>query len=274
MVSHVIEAALLLSVAGFLIGFLSGLLGKGGGMLFIPTFWVVFPFLGIPESIVPKSAVATSLACMTVTSSTSVWQHIKKGFLRKDVFVTLIAGAIPGVFIGSALTARILSPQTTKVLFALFLVFMSLKLLRGSRVSDKVEKINYRSVLITGFFSGFLSGLLGVGGGAVVTPMLYSFADIPIKNAMATSTGVVFFNSLFSSLNYVYYGWHHLKSPAFLGYIYLPALIFMVPTLYVGTRLGVKIMHGVQSEKLRKWFAIFLLVVAIEVVLKVIGTLL
>ncbi|OMH40824.1 sulfite exporter TauE/SafE family protein [Desulfurobacterium indicum] len=270
MLSHIIEAGIVLSIAGFFIGFLSGLLGKGGGMLFIPTFWVVFPFLGIPESIVPKSAVATSLACMTVTSATSAWQHIKKGFLRKDIFLFLILGAIPGDFVGSALTAKILSPEMTKVLFALFLIFMSIKMLKGSKKEEgKKQKLNYRSILVTGFTSGFLAGLLGVGGGAVVTPMLYSFADIPIKNAMATSTGVVFFNAFFSTLNYIYYGWHHIKSIFFLGYIYIPALVFMIPPLYFGTKMGVKVMHKVQAEKLRKWFAFFLLAVAVEVVVKV-----
>ncbi|WP_456484612.1 sulfite exporter TauE/SafE family protein [Desulfurobacterium sp.] len=269
MLSHIVEAGIVLSVAGFLIGFLSGLLGKGGGMLFVPTFWVIFPLLGISESIVPKSAVATSLACMTVTSGTSAWQHIRKGFLKGKLFFFLVSGALPGVFLGSALTAEFLSPQTTKVLFAIFLIFMSVKLLKGSDSNKKKEKIDYRAVFLTGIASGFLAGLLGVGGGAVVTPMLYSFGNIPIKIAMATSTGVVFFNALFSSLNYIYYGWHRVSNPFFIGYIYVPALIFMIPGLYVGTRFGVKIMHRVHPDKLRKWFALFLLAVAVEVVVEV-----
>uniref|UniRef100_UPI00260E345F sulfite exporter TauE/SafE family protein n=1 Tax=Desulfurobacterium sp. TaxID=2004706 RepID=UPI00260E345F len=150
MLSHIVEAGIVLSVAGFLIGFLSGLLGKGGGMLFVPTFWVIFPLLGISESIVPKSAVATSLACMTVTSGTSAWQHIRKGFLKGKLFFFLVSGALPGVFLGSALTAEFLSPQTTKVLFAIFLIFMSIKLLKGSDSKKKKEKVNYRTVFLTG----------------------------------------------------------------------------------------------------------------------------
>ena len=268
--SHLIEAGIILFISGFFIGFLSGLLGKGGGLLLIPTFWFVFPFIGIPEKIVPKAAVATSLACMTVTSSTSAWQHIKKGYLRKDIFINLLIGAIPGVFLGSAITAKLLSAEMTKLIFAVFLIFMSIKMLRKS---ESVEKkiINKKKILITGFASGFIAGLLGIGGGSLITPMLFSFADVPIKVAMATSTGIVFFNSFFSVLNYVYYGFHKVSLPYFLGYVYLPVLIFMVPSLYIGTRIGVRLMHRINPEKLRKWFAVFLIFVALEVILKLVA---
>ncbi|SNR61621.1 sulfite exporter TauE/SafE family protein [Desulfurobacterium atlanticum] len=271
MLSHLLEAGIVLFVSGFFIGFLSGLLGKGGGLLLIPTFWFIFPFIGIPEKIVPKAAVATSLACMTVTSSTSAWQHIKKGYLKKDIFFNLLIGAVPGVFIGSAITARLLSPEMTKLLFAIFLIFMSLKMLKKPEKGEKTEKINKRKVLLTGFASGFIAGLLGIGGGSLVTPMLYSFADVPIKVAMATSTGIVFFNSFFSVLNYIYYGLNKVNFPYFFGYVYIPVLIFMVPSLYIGTRIGVRLMHRVNSEKLRKWFAVFLIFVAFEVILKLVG---
>ncbi len=267
--SHLLEAGFILFFAGFFVGFFSGLLGKGGGLLLIPTFWVVFPFVGIPEHIVPKAAVATSLACMTVTSSTSAWQHIKKGYLKKDIFINLLVGAFPGVFVGSIITAKLLSPEITKFLFAIFLIFMSLKMFKKS-AKGKKEEINRKKIVITGFASGFIAGLLGIGGGSLVTPMLYSFADIPIKNAMATSTGIVFFNAFFSVLNYIYYGFGKVNLPYFFSYVYIPVLFFMVPSLYIGTRVGVRFMHRVNSEKLRRWFAIFLIFVAIETIIKLI----
>ncbi|WP_297446987.1 sulfite exporter TauE/SafE family protein [Desulfurobacterium sp.] len=274
LVSALIEAAAVLSVSGFFIGFLAGLVGIGGGMLFVPVFWFVFPFLDIPGKIIVKSSVATSLACMTVTSSTSAYHHIKEKFFRREIFLALITGAIPGVFAGSAMTAVFLPPHVTKILFALFLAFMSFKMLlkKNGNGEEIISSLPSAKVIaIIGFFAGFIASMLGVGGGALITPLLHSFAGIPIKEAMATNTGVVFFNSLFSTLNYIVYGWKCTKLPFFLGYVYLPALIFMIPFIFVGTKMGVKVMHKSHPEKLRKIFSIVLLLVALNIVIKTLG---
>ncbi|WP_457569081.1 sulfite exporter TauE/SafE family protein [Desulfurobacterium sp.] len=270
LVSALVEAGAILSVSGFLIGFLAGLVGIGGGMLFVPVFWFVFPFLNVPEKIIVKSSVATSLACMTVTSSTSAYHHIKEKFFRKEIFFALIAGAIPGVFAGSAMTAVFLPPHVTKVLFAIFLIFMSFKMLlkKSSNGEKAVSLPSAKVIALIGFFAGFISSMLGVGGGALITPLLHSFAGVPIKEAMATNTGVVFFNSLFSTLNYIVYGWKYTKFPFFLGYVYIPALIFMIPFIFIGTRMGVKVMHKSDPEKLKKIFSIVLLLVAVDIVIK------
>ncbi|WP_457567492.1 sulfite exporter TauE/SafE family protein [Desulfurobacterium sp.] len=273
-VSALVEVAGVLSISGFLIGFLAGLVGIGGGMLFVPVFWFVFPFLGVPSKILVKSSVATSLACMTVTSSTSAYHHIRKRFFRKEIFLALIAGAIPGVFAGSAMTAVLLPPHVTKVLFAVFLAFMAFKMLfKSNTVEDgSVSTLpSARIIAVVGFFAGFVSSMLGVGGGALITPLLHAFAGVPIKEAMATNTGVVFFNSLFSTVNYVVYGWKYTRFPFFLGYVYLPALIFMIPFIFVGTRMGVKIMHKSNPEMLRKVFSLVLLIVAFDIAIKTLG---
>ncbi len=275
MVLNLIEGFGILALAGFLVGFISGLVGIGGGMLFVPIFWIVFPILGIKETLIVKSSVATSAACMTVTSFTSAYHHIKAKYFNKKIFKNLLVGAIPGVIIGASLTSLFLPPKIVKVFFAIFLAIMAYKTFKGkskgkAEAEESSYNVSFKNIVIIGFFAGLLAGMLGVGGGALITPMLHNFCHVPIKEAMATNTGVVFLNSLTSSLSYIIFGIKNTHLPYFLGYIYLPALFIMVPFLIMGTKLGVKLMHNTHPDKLRKIFAVILFLVALNVIYKTI----
>ncbi len=271
---NLFEIFFLLAVSGFFIGFIAGLVGIGGGMLFVPVFWFVFPLLKIKPELVVKSSVATSAACMTITSFTSAYHHLKARFFNKKIFKNLLFGAIPGVIVGASLTSLFLPPHFIKIFFALFLIIMAYKMLRGKGQKEKDYEneqklyVSKKKVMLIGALAGILAGMLGVGGGALITPMLHNFCNVPIKEAMATNTGVVFLNSLTSTLSYIFFGIKNTDLPYFLGYIYLPAVVFMVPFLIAGTKLGVRIMHNSHPDKLKKIFAIILILVSINVIYK------
>lgn len=274
------EIFLLLAVLGFFIGFISGLVGMGGGILFVPTFWFIFPLLKIKPELVVKSAVATSSACMTITTFTSAYHHLKTGYLNKEIFKNLLLGAIPGVILGASLTSLFLPPHFVKICFSLFLIVMAYRMLKGGKKKKETYKIKNEKhiskanskikIILIGMLAGILAGMLGAGGGALITPMLYNFCNVPIKEAMATNTGVVFLSSLVSTLSYIFFGIKNTDLPYFLGYIYLPALVFMIPFLIVGTKLGIKIMYKSHPDRLRKIFAFILVLVSINVIYKTI----
>ncbi len=264
------EKFLLLAAAlvfgGFFIGFLSGLLGKGGGLLFVPLFWFSFPLLGIPEHVVVKSAIATSAACMTITSSSAALQHLKSGLFKKKLLAKIALGALPGVLLGAYATAFLVPPKILKVIFASFLFLMSLMLFKGKSL-NAASKLGQKAIVVIGFAAGFFAGLLGIGGGSILTPFLNVLGGVEIKVAMATNTGIIFLNSAVSTLSYVIYGLGKTNWP-FLGYVYLPALLFIAPSLYIGTSIGARLMHRLNAELLRKMFALFLFFVCAEIVLK------
>jgi len=268
------EIIILLAILGFFIGFISGLVGMGGGILFVPTFWFVFPLLKVKPELVVKSSVATSSACMTITTFTSAYHHLKTGYLNKEILKNLLLGLLPGVILGASLTSLFLPPRFVKIFFALLLIIMAYKMLKGKKIKEKVNEpqeciyISRTKIILIGSLAGILAGMLGIGGGALITPMLHNFCNVPIKEAMATNTGVIFLSSLVSTLSYIFFGIKNTDLPYFLGYIYLPAVVFMIPFLIIGTKLGIKIMYKSHPDKLRKIFAIILILVSINVIYK------
>jgi len=268
------EATILLAILGFFIGFISGLVGMGGGILFVPTFWFIFPFLKVKPELIVKSSIATSSACITITTFTSAYYHLKTGYLNKNIFRNLLIGVIPGVILGASLTSLFLPSHFVKIFFGFFLLIMAYKMLKGKRIKEKVNEtqesmyISKTKIILIGSLTGILAGMLGIGGGALITPMLYNFCNIPIKEAMATNTGVIFLSSLISTLSYLFFGIKNTNLPYFLGYIYLPTVVFMIPFLILGTKLGLKVMYKSHPSKLRKIFAIILILVSINVIYK------
>ena len=251
---------------GLLAGFLAGLFGIGGGIVLVPAFWILFPHLGIPQDEAVKLSVGTSLAVITVVTLFTSREHLLKGNLKiKELYwlvFWIIGGVLAGIYLSHIIPGKIL-----KKFFALMLLAVAFKNLLGRREeNDKLQVSIKESALIpvTVFFSALLSALLGIGGGVVINSILFSLTKRKVTRIVALSSTVSFLNAFFGCAGYLLVQPQH-TIPLQVGYIYLPAAILVSLGALAGSKLGFKVLYKTQSKKLKKWFAVLLIAVAIKI---------
>lgn len=176
-------AALLI---GILAGGLSGLFGVGGGILIIPGLVL---FLGMAQ----RSAHATSLAAIIPIAASGVAGYALEGSVDWAAGAWLGAGSAAGAVVGTRALQR-LSQMTLRRAFAGFLLLSALALLlhvsEGSGRGD-LSPAMAAGLIAAGVFAGILAGLLGVGGGIVIVPVLVLLFSIPDAAAKGTSLLVI-----------------------------------------------------------------------------------
>lgn len=262
----------LLVVAGAITGVLSGLFGVGGGAVMVPVLFEVFGFAGVDDAVRMPLAVGTSLAVIIPTSIRSFRGHKARGVV--DVAI-LKAWAVPiliGVILGVVI-ARYADPWVFMLVFAVVSTVNAIKLLFGKE--NWTLGVDFPSIWpmrAMGGVIGFLSSLMGIGGG-VMANMIQTLYGRPILNSIATSSGVGVLISIPATLGYIYAGWPqmHVVPPFSLGYISLIGVALLVPLPVLTAPLGVKIAHALPRRTLEISFGIFLMIVAARFIAALLG---
>jgi uncharacterized membrane protein YfcA len=171
---------LLIGLSG---GFFGGLAGLGGGLIMIPLMsWIV--------RLTQHQAHGTSLAAIVFTSLIGSMMYFYHGSVDWTAALILAAAAMLTARFG-ALYAHSLPEKTLKKAFGWFIIVISLLLVsKGTllKLSFQIGPSLYHIILIiTGIFTGFLAGMMGVGGGSVMIPSLAIFIAMPQHLAQGTS---------------------------------------------------------------------------------------
>ena len=192
-------------ISAVLMGVVLGILGGGGSILTIP---VLVYFLNIP----PLNATAYSLFIVGLASLIGSTRYMKK---EQVSYKSAIFFATPSL-ITILITRRILLPVIpdnifsvnefilTKnlavlIFFAIVMVIASLSMIKQRKLENKIrqkEESNIILLVLEGIIVGFITGLIGAGGGFLIVPALVIFARLPMKKAIGTSLLVIAINSL------------------------------------------------------------------------------
>ena len=117
---------------------------------------------------------------------------------------------------------------------------------------------------IAGYLIGFISSLVGIGGGILSTTFL-TWCNVNIQKAIGTSAAIGFPIALAGSLGYIINGWGIAQLPEYsLGFVYLPALGGLIITGMLFAPVGANIANKLPVKKLRKLFALFLYVIGFK----------
>ncbi|AKO96484.1 putative permease [Marinovum algicola DG 898] len=238
-----IQMFVLLTVIGGFAGVLAGLLGVGGGIVLVPAFFYAFQTLGYDGPQLMQMCLATSLATIIVTSMRSVLSHNRKGAVDWGILRTWAPGIAIGAVLG-VLAAASLRSVTLQALFGVLGIVIGLYLGFGRahwRLGDAMPGGLRRAVMSPAM--GFLSVLMGIGGGSFGVPLM-SLYNVPIHRAVATAAG-------FGAVNLVAFG------------------IVIAMTL-ITAPLGVRIAHAMDPKPLKRVFAAFLILVALNMLRKAI----
>ncbi len=251
-----------LAVLGICTGFLAGLLGIGGGMLMVPFITIIMSQRGVSPDLAVKMAIATSMATIMFTSIASVRAHQKKGAVRWDLVKTLAPGIVIGSIIASLGVFALLKGSYLAIFFGLFVGFSATQMFLDKKPKPTRQMPGTGGQLAAGSGIGFLSGLVGAGGGFISVPFM-TWCNVPIHNAVGTSAALGFPIALANVTGYVISGQSVQNLPPMsFGYIWLPALVVIAACSFFTAPFGARAAHRLPVPMLKRVFASVLYVLA------------
>jgi uncharacterized membrane protein YfcA len=252
----------MLLVSSAFAGVLAGLLGVGGGIVLVPVYLSIFTAEGFGGGEIMRVCLATSLATIIATSTRSVMAHHRKGAVDWQILrgwaPAIAAGALVGVLIVSKL-----SSDTLKMIFAILVCVIALYMSFGKstwRVAEAMPTGPMRAVWAG--LIGFLSVLLGIGGGSLAVPTM-ALHNVPIHRAVATAAGFGIAIALPSAIAFL------LTSvpgapPYTVGAINLPAFLITISMTLITAPIGASLAHKIDPKPLKRIFGAFLMLVALK----------
>jgi uncharacterized membrane protein YfcA len=247
---------LILAVLGLVGGVLSGIAGVGGGIVFVPALvyaagWNI------------KEAVAASLVIVIFSSLSGTIRNTRSEDPVDWRTAAILSSAVAPASLIGVFVSRISPATVVQVVFAVLILVLAYPTARGRPDFDKEsKKIPLPLTLLSGVFIGALSGLVGVGGGIVLVPLMVLGLGLATKRAVSTSLAVVLFTGIVASTAYIATGFNDLLS--------LPPLVI---GSMAGAWLGVHLRDLLPEKVLRVGFAGFMMVVALRILADAAGIL-
>lgn len=239
-------------------GFLAGLLGIGGGMLLVPFMTWLLTQRGVDGALAVKMAIATSMATILFTSISSVRAHHRRGAVRWELVRGLAPGIVIGGLIAGAGVFALLKGSTLALVFGVFVAFSATQMLLDRKPKPTREMPGPAGRVAAGSAIGFVSGLVGAGGGFISVPFM-TWCNVAIHNAVATSAALGFPIALANVAGYVIGGWNLANPvPASFGYLWLPGLAVVATTSVLFAPLGARTAHAMNVGQLKRVFAVLL----------------
>lgn len=260
---------------GAVVGLVAGLVGVGGGIVMVPFLYLLFSYpdfsgIDIPPAYQAVVAHATSLFVIVPTALAGILSYHRSGLVAWRVVLPMAGTAVLAAMAGVQVAVH-LPPEILKAGFGAFLVASGLNLLRRSHRDGGGEDPGRTQVLLAvfgGFLVGFITSLLGVGGGIVAIPILIHLMRLDIKRVAATSLGIVVFSASVASIAYWVTGRDHPELPGgSLGYIFAPAGFALLPGAVLTVRLGARLNQALNPEALKILFGLVFLLVGLRLLL-------
>lgn len=231
----------------FFIGLLLGMLGGGGSLLMVPVLLYVL-------ALEPKSALLTSQLIMAATCSVAVVVHARAGRVVWRTGAAFGAAGMLGAYLGGRV-ARYIPAQLLLFGFTALMVLSATRMLRPQATSalpsSARHRQNLRRGVVVGLPTGFLSGMLGVGGGFLIVPALTLFGGLSIEQAVGTSLMVIAWQSLAGAVGYLG-----------CAQVTWSTVTILTLAMVAGSILGGMLCHRLAAARLRRLFAVLLLGVA------------
>ncbi|QLH07463.1 hypothetical protein C5F50_10570 [Nitrosopumilus ureiphilus] len=255
--------------------------GIGGAAMFMPIFLIVFPLLG-PEFAIagPVAAIGVALLTEAFGFSSGLIGYLRRHLIDFKIAKSLIIIAVPSAIVGSFLS-QYADPDMLKIMYgALMLILTYIMLRRPSTkekekitkdtLAGKFEHIGHERTItdneansfkyhlchpgkgkaFTGI-GGFITGLMSVGIGEIVTPQLVKQCKMPVSVAAATSVFVIILTVAAASGTHIY----SLISEGGVDAVPWHLVLYTVPGVIIGGQIGSRLQGKFSAEKMEKVFA-------------------
>jgi uncharacterized protein len=277
---------------GAVVGFFAGLLGIGGGLIVVPVLTFIFTAQDFPPDRILHLALGTTMATIIFTSAASLRTHHAHGAVNWMIVKNISPGIILGT-LGGATLAGTLTSQFLSVIFVIFIFYAATRMLLKIYPAPGRFKIgslwprfpvlftkttpaqNYqlpgrKGLFATGSLIGIVSSLVAIGGGLLTIPFL-AFCNVKLHHAIGTAAAIGFPIAVAGSIGYIANGMVQSQAlPDYsLGYIYFPALGWIVLASILTAPIGAKMTHTTKTEILKKILVALLYLLAIKMLLNI-----
>ncbi len=264
-INGLIFTVVILIICGVVAGFLAGLLGIGGGVIFVPVLYFVFmSFFHVPADVAIVLATGTSLMCMIPTSISAAISQYKRGNTDLNIIKSWSPYMFIGVVVGSVIAA-FYGGQWLAILFGVVMIINSINTLFRAKAKpflDGLPKAIYQKIIA--FSIACFSVMLGIGGGTLTVPILNACNVEPHKS-IGTSSAV----SLFVCIPGVIVLLATSTTPQLapigtFGFVNILAALCVIPSSVLIAPFGVKIGKNVSPVTLKRIFAIALFIISLR----------
>ena len=232
---------------GACVGMLAGLTGVGGGVLLVP---LMVGVLYLPQ----YEAHGTSLAVIFPMALAGAIMYGVMGYFKWDVFLLFSFGGAIGVFVGAKMMTYV-PERRLQWFFGLFLICVGFVMVLTHSVAGaehKIRALQYFEFIITGFVAGILSGILGVGGGVVLIPMIVLLAGVDQHTAQGISLAVIAIITFFGA--FTHSRQKHVRSDV---------AWLLVPSAVIYSLIGTIVARHIQGNILRDIVGIVVVIVGV-----------
>lgn len=243
------EISYWLPIAFFFIALCYAMIGFGGGSSYL----AMLTLAGLPyQSIAPLA-----LGCNLVVTSGGTWHFYRAGHFKRKNVLPFLVSSIPMAYLGGRI---LISKELFCFLLGLSLLAVAFRMFLPNQAFEKGKDIAWEEAwtigLPLGALLGFLAGLVGIGGGIFLAPLLLLMRWANVKEAAAASSFFIMANSISGLLGQLHKG-------AFDFNYFLPLGLAVLVGGQIGSRLGA---YRVPKVRLQQGMAVFILYAAIKLI--------
>ena len=259
-----------LSLSGCVSGVFAGLLGVGGGVIIVPILSTIFEAMGFSSDAAQHVAVASSLAIIIPTGAMSARAHYKRGAVDMAALRQWAPFVAVATFIGGLL-ARFFTGEALRITFGAIALLIALNIITPFQQRLMGHLRNSATThRIAASIVGFLSALMGIGGGSLSVPTMVAFGAT-MHQAVGTGAAIGVFIAIGGTIGYILSGWGVGGLPPLsLGYVNLIAFVLVGGFAALTAPFGAAIAHRLNQKTLRYVFAVFLVLVGLNMIWKAI----
>lgn len=252
-------------LTGISVGLVSTIFGIGGGIIMVPLLSLILPFSHL-------EAIATSLATIVLVAGFNTFNFSKQNVIVWNIVPWIAVTSSFFAFI-SARLSTILPENVLVIIFFLFLFYFAIRTFLISKTEEHSVGVSHSRLLPLGIgtISGLISGVTGIGGGGITTPMTLVTGLVKNVQAAPTSNAIMIFTAFFASLSFAFCS-INLHQPYTIGYIHLDTAILLFLGSALVSRIGVSLNHKIPLFWRKTFLGMLLLFICVRLILLMINS--
>ncbi len=245
-----------LLATGLGVGFASGLLGVGGCFIMIPVQFWVYTAMGMSPDIAIRVAFGTNLFVVLPTALSGSLGHHRKGAVWWKAALILGGCGFIGAYAGATAAAHI-SGSILKIIFGVAILGGGIRMLTAKPAKvDEEPKANPWLWVALGLPLGVITGLIGIGGGVLMVPVMVLALKFKMHQAVGTSTAMMVLTSLGGLIGFIVNGLGVSGIPSpHIGYVHIWSWLALAATSIPMAQVGATAAHKLPAKQL-KWIFI------------------
>ncbi|OGO18401.1 MAG: hypothetical protein A2Z15_02155 [Chloroflexi bacterium RBG_16_50_11] len=255
----------ILLAAGAVAGFAGGMLGLGGAFIMTPLQYLVYTNMGLSADVAIRTAFGTSLLVVLTTAISAAWRHHRERAVEWRIAIIMGGCGLIFALAGATLATHI-SGTALKITFGVIAIIISIRLFFAAREREESEPGNKPFLWAAWAIPiGLFSGLLGVGGGVLLIPILVVILKFKMRYAVANSLAIMIFTSIGGIIGYIINGIGAAERLSYsVGYINFTSWVLLAVPAAVLAQVGAATAHRMPRKLLMYIFVVVIFYIGLR----------